>query len=128
MSRASINISHTFPPFNKSLDYSSLSLSDTVDTNNPRNWCGTIARPRPRPGSSASPTTKTLRTLTHLSTSPTMAPQKVLTVLPTTKHEQKLQAIKVAGDKAPATLTEADLKKDLPEKAPDAPSSGEASY
>ena len=39
-----------------------------------------------------------------------------------------LQAIKVAGDKAPATLTEADLKKDLPEKAPDVPPSGEASY
>lgn len=55
-----------------------------------------------------------------------MAPQKVLTVLPTTK--QKLQAIKLAGGKVPATLTEADLKKDLPEKAPNAPSSGEASY
>lgn len=57
-----------------------------------------------------------------------MATQKVLTVLPTTKHQQKLHAIKVAGDKAPATLTEKDLKKDLPEKAADATSSGEDNY
>ncbi|KAK5081127.1 hypothetical protein LTR70_009143 [Exophiala xenobiotica] len=57
-----------------------------------------------------------------------MATQRVLTIQPTTKHEQKLLAIKAAGDKAPATLTEADLKKDLPEKAPDASSSGEAAY
>lgn len=57
-----------------------------------------------------------------------MAPQKVLTVLPTTKHEQKLQAIKLAGDKALATLTEEDLKKNLPEKAADEPSTEEAFY
>jgi len=57
-----------------------------------------------------------------------MASQNISTVLPTTKHEQKLQAINIVGDKAPATLTWADLKKDLPEKAPDAPSSGEALY
>jgi len=57
-----------------------------------------------------------------------MATQRELTIQPTTKHEQKLLAVKAAGDNAPATLTEADLKKDLPEKAPDAASSGEASY
>lgn len=55
-----------------------------------------------------------------------MASQNVLTVPPTTK--QKLQIINLAGGKAPATLTEADLKKDLPQKASNAPSSGEASY
>lgn len=46
--------------------------------------------------------------------------------MPTTK--QRLQALELAGVKPLATLTEADLQKDLPEKASDAPSGGEASY
>jgi len=128
MSRVSISGNHTFYPFKKSLLATTLCHSMTVDTNNSTGWCGTIARPSPNPGSLTFPTTKTLKTLTHLSSLPTMAPQRVLTLQPVTKHEQKLQAIKIAGGKAPATLTEADLKKDLPEKAPDVPSSGEASY
>jgi hypothetical protein len=44
-----------------------------------------------------------------------MASQKVLSVRPTTKD--KLDAINSGGGKVPATLTQADLKKDLPEKA-----------
>lgn len=55
-----------------------------------------------------------------------MSSQKVLTATSTTK--QKLQVIHHAGGKVPATLTGADLRKDLPEKASDAPSAGEPSY
>jgi hypothetical protein len=55
-----------------------------------------------------------------------MAPQQVLTIRPTTKD--KLDAITSGGGKVPATLTQADLKKDLPEKASDSHSSTEACY
>jgi hypothetical protein len=55
-----------------------------------------------------------------------MAPQTLLPVHLTTK--QKIQAIKKSGNEVPATLTEADLKKHLPQKAAEAPSSGEDSY
>ncbi|OAA82581.1 Metallopeptidase, catalytic domain protein [Akanthomyces lecanii RCEF 1005] len=55
-----------------------------------------------------------------------MASQIRLTVPSTTK--QKLEVINLAGGKVPATLTEADLRKDLPQKASDAPSDGEPSY
>ncbi|KAM3517363.1 hypothetical protein NHJ13051_009049 [Beauveria bassiana] len=55
-----------------------------------------------------------------------MASQNVLTVSSNTK--QKLQVINHAGGKAPATLSKADLKKDLEQKAPDAPSNGEPVY
>ncbi|OAA46437.1 matrix metalloproteinase-11 [Beauveria brongniartii RCEF 3172] len=55
-----------------------------------------------------------------------MASQNALTDSSTTK--QKLQVINNAGGKVPATLTQADLKKDLPHKASDAPSDGEPAY
>ncbi|KAM3437994.1 hypothetical protein MY4824_003441 [Beauveria thailandica] len=55
-----------------------------------------------------------------------MASQNVPTVSSTTK--QKLEVINNAGGKVPATLTEADLKLDLPQKASDAPSDGEPVY
>jgi hypothetical protein len=55
-----------------------------------------------------------------------MATQKVLTVSPTTKD--KLDAITSGGGKVPATLTQTDLGKDLPEKASDGHASTEACY
>lgn len=55
-----------------------------------------------------------------------MVSQDVLTVPPSMK--QKLQVINLSGGETPATLTEADLRKDLPQKASNAPSGGEASY
>lgn len=55
-----------------------------------------------------------------------MASQKVLTIRPTTKD--KLNAINSGGGKVPTTLSEADLKKDLPEKASDGHPSAEACY
>lgn len=55
-----------------------------------------------------------------------MASQEVLTVLPTT--EQKLQSIKLVGEKDLVTLTEEDLKKKLPEEASGLTSGNVASY
>lgn len=127
MYRTSIIIDHTFCLLNKSPDYHTVSF-DTVDTSKPLNWCGTLVEPRPLPDSFASPTNKTPSTVTRSSPALSMAAQRALRVSSPTKHEQKVQALKIAGDKAPATLTEPDLKKALPEKAPDAPSSKTASY
>jgi len=127
MSRASITIDHTFLLLDKSFDYNPSPL-DNVDICKPSDWCGTLARPRPLPDSLASSTKKTPSTLVRSSPALTMAAQRALRVSSPKKHEQKLQALKIAGDKAPATLTETDLKKALPEKAPDTPSSKTASY
>ena len=55
-----------------------------------------------------------------------MASSSINTTHRTTK--EKLQVIKKVGSKVPTTLTEADLKKNLPQKAADALSSGEESY
>ncbi|KAH8757139.1 matrix metallo proteinase-11 [Hyaloscypha sp. PMI_1271] len=55
-----------------------------------------------------------------------MATQKVLTTPPTTKD--KLDAIIAGGGEVPATLTQEDLAKDLPEKASDGHSSKGACY
>ncbi|KAM3502806.1 hypothetical protein MY10362_004593 [Beauveria mimosiformis] len=55
-----------------------------------------------------------------------MASQNVGTTSSTTK--EKLQVINNDGGKVPATLTNADLKKDLPHKASDPPSDGEPVY
>jgi len=56
-----------------------------------------------------------------------MATQETLTVLSTTT-KQKLDAIESAGTPTPATLTEADLRKNLEEKAPNAAPSNETTY
>jgi hypothetical protein len=55
-----------------------------------------------------------------------MTSQEILTVPPTTK--QKLETIKFVGGKTPATLTETDLKKELPEEASNEQPSEGVSY
>lgn len=55
-----------------------------------------------------------------------MATQSILPIHLTTK--EKLEAIKQAGNKVPVTLTEADLKQNLPPGQVDAPSDAEPSY